>query len=65
MRAFVHAVISKLAVLRPRKRSDFVCGECERWERCGLPLDKKCMVMVAQIARNGGRSRKYASLPMC
>jgi hypothetical protein len=67
MRALVHAVISKLAVLitRPRERSDFVCGECERLERCGLPPDKRCIVMVAQIARNGGRSRSYASLPMC
>jgi len=50
-------------IIRSRQGSDFVCGECERWERCGLPPSNRCIVMVAQIARNGGRPAKRAGLP--
>ena len=56
----VQEVVAKLAglIARPRKGSDFFCGECERWERCGLPPNKRCIVMAAQIARNDGSSSK-------
>jgi hypothetical protein len=56
----VRGVIARLAALVARRRpaSDFICGECERWERCGLPPDRNCIVMAAQIARDGGRSTK-------
>jgi hypothetical protein len=52
-------------LVTPPHRSDFVCGECERWERCGLPPSDKCIVRAAQIARNGGRPIKRVSLPQC
>jgi len=65
MRALAHAVVSRLAALIAwsRREPDFACGECERWQRCGLPPNKRCIVMMAQIARNGRRSRKRTLLP--
>jgi len=55
----IRGTIAKLGSLTPRRRQpDFSCGECERWQRCGLPPSKQCIVMAAQIARNGGRSTK-------
>ena len=62
----VQGVIAKLAalILRPQK-SEFVCGECERWQRCGLPPDKRCIVRAEQIARNGGRRDKRTVLYQC
>ncbi len=58
----IRGTIAKLASFTPRRRRqpDFFCGECERWQRCGLPPSKQCVVMAAQIARNGGRSTKRA-----
>jgi hypothetical protein len=44
-----------------RRRPPFVCGECERWQRCGLPQDDRCIVMAAQLAR-GARPVKRLSL---
>ncbi len=46
-----------------RQESDFTCADCERWERCGLPPDKDCIVRLAQIARDEGRPRIRA-MPM-
>ena len=41
MQAFhsIRAVIDRIArqLAAARARSDFTCGECERWERCGHP----------------------------
>jgi hypothetical protein len=39
----------------------FVCGECERGQRFGLPPDDRCIVMAAQLAR-GARPVKRLSL---
>ena len=36
-------------------------GKCERWQRCGLPPDDRCIVMAAQLAR-GARPVKRLSL---
>jgi hypothetical protein len=59
----VQGIFTKLAsIVTVRGRSDFACGECERWERCGLPPSDKCIVMAVQIARNGGRSSKWTIL---
>jgi hypothetical protein len=33
------------------RRSGFTCGDCERWERCGLPPHDDCVHRAAQIAR--------------
>ena len=41
----------------PRRESGFVCSECERWRRCGLPPSNNCFVMLEQIAREGRASR--------
>jgi hypothetical protein len=33
------------------RRSDFTCGECERWQRCGRPPSDDCIVKAEQLAR--------------
>ena len=59
MQAFhsIRAVIDRIARQRAaaRARSDFTCGECERWERCGQPPIEDCVIRAAQIARDGDR----------
>lgn len=37
-------------------RSDFMCGECEQWQRCGRPPSNECIVKAQQIARKEGRT---------
>ena len=42
----------RMALMSQRqRRSDFTCGDCERWERCGLPPHDDCIHRAAQIAR--------------
>ena len=67
MRSLAHAVAARFVALiaRSRRKRDFACGECERWQRCGLPPNQRCIVMMAQIERDGGRSRKRTLLPAC
>ena len=48
---------------RRRRKRDFSCGECERWQRCGLPPHEDCIVRAAQLAR--GRPMKRMWLPTC
>jgi hypothetical protein len=50
----VHAIARRMAGVRTRP--DFYCGQCERWERCGLPPSEDCIVRLAQIERAGERS---------
>jgi hypothetical protein len=56
--------VSKLASLiaTTRQGSGFVCGEGERWQRCGLLPSDKCILRAARIASNGGRSSKRTIL---
>jgi hypothetical protein len=65
MRAFdaVRAVFAKLTALLTRPGREFFCGECERRQQCALPPTNRCVVMAAQIERNGGRPVKRAILP--
>jgi hypothetical protein len=49
-------------IVRRRRKSAAVCGECERWERCGLPPSRNCIVMAAQLARDGGRPARRSIL---
>jgi hypothetical protein len=65
MRTFdaARAVFAKLTALLARPEREFFCPECERREQCALPPDNRCVVMAAQIERNGGRSVKRAILP--
>ena len=67
MRAFnlMHRVFTKAAALASRRRiTDFACGDCERWQRCGLPPHDDCVARAAQIAR-GVRPVKRFHLPAC
>jgi hypothetical protein len=43
---------------RRARSSDFTCGDCERWERCGLPLHSDCIHRAAQIARGATRVKR-------
>ena len=56
MQAFhsIRAVIDRIGrqLAAARTKSDFTCGECERWERC---------VRAAQIARDGDRIPRHMS----
>lgn len=63
----IRGTIAKLArrVTWRRRQPDFVCGECERWRRCGLPPSDQCIVRAAQIARNGGRSPRRFFVAPC
>jgi len=56
----LRATLSLLAMRR--RRTDFVCGDCERWRRCGLPPDQNCATRAAQLARDGGRVLRRTSL---
>ncbi len=44
-----------------RRLSSFTCGDCERWERCGLPPDEKCPYRVEQMARGDWVDRRRAA----
>jgi hypothetical protein len=56
----VRAMVVRLigAVLRRRRKPAFTCGECERWQRCGLPPSEHCIIMVTQLARDGRPVRR-------
>jgi hypothetical protein len=43
------------------KGFSFICGEFERWRRRGLPPSNKCVVMMSQIARNGGTRGRHTT----
>jgi hypothetical protein len=45
-----------------RSRPEFYCGQCERWECCGLPPSEDCIHRVMQMESDGWRSRTSAAL---
>jgi hypothetical protein len=55
-----HAIMDKLAapLARARRRSDFVCEDCERWAQCGLPPSEECVFRAEQIARGDWKSKR-------
>jgi hypothetical protein len=61
----IQTMFTKLAspIAMRRRRHDFECGECERWERCGLPPSDDCIVKIEQIMRSDGRSIRRPTLP--
>jgi hypothetical protein len=65
-RNVVREVFTRLAGLTAmhRRSSAFVCGDCERWQRCGLPPSDRCIVKAAELAR-GERPIKRLGLPAC
>jgi hypothetical protein len=44
-----------------REPPKFSCCDCERFDQCGLPPSANCVVMLAQIARHGGKLNKPAT----
>jgi hypothetical protein len=36
----------------------FTCGDCERWERCGMKPSDQCITRAAQIEAESGRPPK-------
>ena len=65
MQAFhsIRAVIDRIGrqLAAAGTKSDFTCGECERWERCGQPPSEDCVIRAAQIARDGDRISRRTS----
>jgi hypothetical protein len=59
---FIRTVLAKLAdfVATRRRLSQFTCGDCERWHRCGLAPDARCTARVVQVARGDWRWRRRA-----
>ena len=49
---------------RQPRRFSFTCGDCDRWQRCGLPPHDDCIHRAAQIAR-GATPVKRLYLPVC
>lgn len=43
---------------RAGRESEFTCGDCERWERCGLAPSEDCIVKAAQIERGYWKSKR-------
>jgi hypothetical protein len=33
------------------RKTEFICQDCERWQRCGLPPDANCIARAEQIER--------------
>jgi hypothetical protein len=50
------------ALATQRRLSNFTCGDCERWQRCGLPPDANCVPRAAQIARGDWKARRSSLL---
>ena len=52
-------LIEKIKTVTNSSRSEeFACGDCDRWERCGLKPSEKCVVRAAQIEAEGDRPPK-------
>ena len=59
LKAVVNAIAGRIAAVR--SKPDFYCGQCERWERCGLPPSEDCIPRLTQIESEGGRLSKSAA----
>lgn len=42
------------------REPEFTCGDCERWERCGLLPSDDCVVRAAQLERGDWKLRRQA-----
>jgi hypothetical protein len=58
--ALVRDLVNKLAsALRSlRQPTEFVCGDCERWARCGMPSSDNCIFKAEQIARGDWQMKR-------
>ena len=64
MGTFIHNAFCKIAgKLTPiRRQPNFVCGDCERSARCGLPPSDNCIAKAEQIARDNWKFRRRARM---
>jgi len=44
-----------------RRASRFICGDCDRNERCDLPPDVNCIAKASQMARDGGTPMRLSA----
>ena len=60
--ALVRDLVNKLAsTLRSlREPAEFVCSDCERWDRCGMLSSDECVFKAEQIARGDWKMRRLA-----
>lgn len=56
----VRDTLNRLALRR--RRTDFICGDCDRWQRCGLPPDSQCLARAEQLAHADGRAPRRTVL---
>ena len=56
IRDFLNKLASTLA--SPQRPADFVCADCERWARCGMPSSDNCIYRAEEIARGDWRVRR-------
>jgi len=49
--AFAGSFLTGAARLLAPPRREFRCGDCARWQRCGLPPDPKCAEREARISQ--------------
>jgi hypothetical protein len=56
-RDIVQGIIDKIAanLAIARKRSEFACGDCDRWSHCGLAPSDDCIGKLSQLERDAGR----------
>lgn len=59
VRGLVEEFSSRIAT--SRRRSEFNCGDCDRWERCGLSPTDTCVIRAAQLNRH---DRRLPNLPL-
>jgi hypothetical protein len=59
MSNFVGKIFEKIArrIAVRRRLSGFICQDCERWQRCGLPPSDNCVVRLEQISREDRQLR--------
>jgi hypothetical protein len=60
----IRDVLNKLAstLASLRQPTDFVCGDCERWARCGMPSSDNCIFKAEQIARGDWQMRRLSKV---
>jgi hypothetical protein len=60
--ALVRDLVNKLAsALRSlRQPTEFVCGDCERRARCGMPSSDNCFFKAEQIARGDWQMKRLS-----
>ncbi len=53
VRGLVEGFSTRIALARSRR--EFSCGDCDRWERCGLSPTDTCVIRAAQLSRHDRR----------